>query len=260
LKKDGSSVDGKSFVLNALTCFGISCLSVSKVEVLEGSTEGKHLVITCTLTVNNQEIPTHALIDCSATGIAFMDQDFARHLQIPLHELKEKRQVVVIDGRPSESGDIAHIAKAGMMIQDHKEQLPMFVTKLGHYPIVLGIPWLRLHDVAVRFASNTVTFGSHYCTTHCHDAPVMVQGVTEEPPEPVYTPGGVLEPQIPPQRPFRGNIVMLNGSSFLQTGRKGKLKVFKGSLYDINKAIEAKDLRERPLEEIVLRQLLGVLP
>jgi predicted aspartyl protease len=53
--------------------------------------EGKHLVITCSLTVNNQEIPTHALIDCGATGIAFMDQDFARHHQIPLQELKEKK-------------------------------------------------------------------------------------------------------------------------------------------------------------------------
>jgi hypothetical protein len=54
------------------------------VEVLEGSMEGKHLVITCSLTVNHQEIPMHALIDCGATGIAFMDQDFARHHQIPL--------------------------------------------------------------------------------------------------------------------------------------------------------------------------------
>jgi hypothetical protein len=121
--------------------------------------EGKHLVITCSLTVNNQEIPTYALIDCGATGIAFMDQDFARHHQIPLQELKEKKQVEVIDGRPIESRDITHIAKVGMKIQEHKEQLSMFITKLGHYPIVLGIPWLRLHDVAVRFASNTVTFG-----------------------------------------------------------------------------------------------------
>jgi len=88
LKKDGSSVDSKSFVLNALKCFGISRLSVSKVEVLEGSMEGKYLVITCTLTMNNQEIPTHALIDCGATGIAFSDQDFVCHHQIPLQELQ----------------------------------------------------------------------------------------------------------------------------------------------------------------------------
>ena len=102
--------------------------------------EGKHFVITCTLTVNNQEIPTHPLIDGGATGIAFMDQGFARHHQIPREESKEKQHVEVIDGRLIESGDITHIAKVGMMIQHHKEQLPVIVTKLGHYQIVLGIP------------------------------------------------------------------------------------------------------------------------
>ena len=132
-------VDGTSFALDALKCFGISHLAVSKVEVLEKSMEGKHLVITCTLTVNNQEIPTHALIDCRTTGIAYMDQDFARHHSIPLQELKANKQVKVIDGRPIESGDISHIAKVGMMIEDNNEQLPMFITKLGHYPIVLRI-------------------------------------------------------------------------------------------------------------------------
>ena len=124
-------VDGKSFALNALRCFGILRLSVSKVEVLEGSMEGKHLVMTCTLTMNNQEIPTDALIDCGATGIAFLDQYFARHHHIPRQELKEEIQDEVSDGRTIESGDITHIAKVDMKIQRHGEQLPMFITKLG---------------------------------------------------------------------------------------------------------------------------------
>jgi len=62
----------------------------------------------------------------------------------------------------------------------------MFSMNLGHHPIVLGIPWLRLQNVAVQFATNTDTDGSQYCGTYHHDAPVMVQGETEEPPEPIY--------------------------------------------------------------------------
>jgi hypothetical protein len=112
-KQNGALVDGKSFVLNALKCFGTSRLSVSKVEVLKESMEGKHLVITCSLTVNNQEIPMHALIDCEATGIAFMVQDFAHHHQIPVQELQEKEQVEVINRRPIESGDITHLVTPG---------------------------------------------------------------------------------------------------------------------------------------------------
>jgi len=189
-----------------------------------------------------------------------MDQDFAHHHQIPLQQLKEKKQVEVVDGRPIEFGDITHIAKVGMTIQEHKEQLTMFITKLGHYPIVLGIPWLRLHDVAVRFASNTVIFGSQYSITHCHDISVTVQGVTEEPREPVYQAKDIFEPKIRLLRPFRGNIVMLNGDSFFHTVTKGRLTVCKALLYNIYKAIEAKDLKECPLEEIVPEQYHEFLP
>jgi len=147
-----------------------------------------------------------------------------------------------------------------MQIQEHKEQFPMFITKLGHYPIVLGIPWIRLHDVAVRLASNTVTFGSQYCITHCHDTSVTVRGVTEEPPEPLYQVKEIFEPQIRSLRPFRGNNVMLNGASFFRTVKTGRLTTFKASLYDINKAIEAKDVKERPLEEIIPEQYQEFLP
>jgi hypothetical protein len=82
-------VDRIRFVLNILKCFGILELSFRMVEVLEGSMEGKHLVITWTLTINNQEIPTHPLIDCGATGIAFKDHEFACYHQIPLPQVKQ---------------------------------------------------------------------------------------------------------------------------------------------------------------------------
>jgi hypothetical protein len=89
---------------------------------------------------------------------------------------------------------------------------------------------------------------------------VTVQGVTEEPPEPVYQVKKIFKPKIRPLRPFQGNIVMLNGASFFRTVKKGKLTVFKASLYDINKAIEAKDLKECPLEEVVPKQYHKFLP
>jgi hypothetical protein len=59
----------------------------------------------------------------------------------------------------------------------------MFVTKLGYYPIVLGIPWLKQHDVAIHFASNLMTFGSQYYLAHCNNRAVMVRGTSEQPPE-----------------------------------------------------------------------------
>jgi len=144
------------------------------------------------------------------------------------------------------------------MIQDRKEELPLFVTKVEHYPIVLGITWLRLRDVVVMFASNTVTSGSQYWTKDCHDAPGMVQGVTVELPELVYPPnGGIFEPQIRPQQPFRGKILMLNWFLFFQTLKKGKLKVFKASRYDINKPLKRRILGNDRWRNMFLNSIMS---
>jgi hypothetical protein len=62
-----------------------------------------HLVITCTIIVNENFIRTYALIDCGATGIAFMDESFACRHQVPLEKLSQPRVLEVIDGRPIES-------------------------------------------------------------------------------------------------------------------------------------------------------------
>lgn len=51
-----------------------------------------------------------------------------------------------------ESDHITHLEKVQMMIPDHKNQLPMFTTQVGHYLIVVGTPLLRLHDVTVWFS------------------------------------------------------------------------------------------------------------
>jgi hypothetical protein len=47
---------------------------------------------------------------------------------------------------------------------------------------------------------------------------------------------------------------MLNGASIFRTVKKGRLMVFKALLYDNNKAIQPKDMKESPLEEIVPEQ------
>jgi len=168
--------------------FRLSSMSVGK-----GLMEGKHLVVICKISFGNRTVATHALIDCGATGIAFIDKDFARHHQLPLTPLQYPRSLEVIDGRPISSGNITHVANTHLAILEHQETLPMFVTKLGHYPVVLGIPWLELHDVAIRFSSRTLTFRSEYCTSYCNWAPTVVYAYSHAskiaPEEPVVSAG-----------------------------------------------------------------------
>jgi predicted aspartyl protease len=58
----------------------------------------KYLIMTYTLSLNGKEIPTYTLIDCGATGYAFIDQDFAYHHELPLCPLKTPYALKVIDG------------------------------------------------------------------------------------------------------------------------------------------------------------------
>jgi hypothetical protein len=163
--------------LSVNASFGISQFSIQSAEIKESSMESKHLVVKCSLKIEDKIIDTHALIDCVATGIAFIDKDFVRHHQIQEKELKDPRELEVIDGRPIESGAITTMAKLDLGIRGHQEQLPMFVTKLGHYPIVLGLPWLQLHDVTVKFQKKRIGFESSYCQQHCqHHSSVWVWG------------------------------------------------------------------------------------
>jgi hypothetical protein len=83
---------------------------------------------------------SHVLIDCGITGYAFVDEDYTRCNHLPLYLLKFPRNLTVIDGRHVTSMAITHITYTGLAIQNHQEDILFFVTKLGHYPIVLGIP------------------------------------------------------------------------------------------------------------------------
>ena len=102
--------------------------------------DGEHLVVNCTIDDQGKQIRSHALIDSGATGYAFIDEEFAFSRGLPLYRLKEPRELEVIDGKPIESGKVTAITKVKMIIDKHVEEIPMFVTRLGHYPVVLGIP------------------------------------------------------------------------------------------------------------------------
>jgi hypothetical protein len=118
-------------------------------DIDEGSMDGKHLVVTCSLSDRENKIPTKSPIDCGATGFSFIDENFVRQHNLPMFKLRVPHTLEVIDGRPISSGEITHIVKVGFTIGQHHETLPAFVTTLGHYPLVLGIPWLRHHDVSI---------------------------------------------------------------------------------------------------------------
>ena len=107
------------------------------------------------------------MLDSGATGKGFIDESFAHSNKLTLFELRNRRRLNVVDGRPSSAGDITHVVKLDMDIKGHKEKMLFYVTKLGKYDIILGKPWLTDHNPNVNWSTNLVTFNSDHCRKHC---------------------------------------------------------------------------------------------
>jgi hypothetical protein len=96
-----------------------------------------------------KKIQTYALVDCEEMGYAFIDSDFAGHHEFCRDNLEILWKLDVIDGCSIECGHITYTVHPRLNTNSHKEDLLMFVTKLGHYLVVLRIPWLQCHDPTI---------------------------------------------------------------------------------------------------------------
>ena len=94
-------------------------------DVKQESLDENHIIISTQIQDESSLISTHALIDCGATGFAFIDEEFARDHNFLLFKLKKPRCLEVINGGPTESDLITHMTKLKMTIAGHQEKIPL---------------------------------------------------------------------------------------------------------------------------------------
>ena len=141
------------------------------------------MILPVTLETRELKLPTYAMTDTGAEGLAFVDREWAHEQKLPLTRLRRPFGLNVFDGSETESGRVTHCAHAWMRIQDHYEPIQLFVTQLAHYPVILGLPWLKKHDPTIGFASHTFSFNSDYCRKNCNtpSSPMKVQALHDIP-------------------------------------------------------------------------------
>jgi len=221
-------------------------------EVKECKLEGEHLFVAATLRNGDHSIQTPAMIDTGATDFAFIDENFVRQQKFPRYRLNPPRDLEVIDGRPIESSQITHLTKISCQIQDHTEMLPAFITKLGHFSLVLRIPWLRRHTVITDFVRNSVRF---QCPDHRNPpaAPRVAfqtigvapktTNMAKEMPKGTTTPCPGVAPKPPDvasNLKSKSPVICVISLASLKKliRRKESVQIFAMSLYNINKALE----------------------
>ena len=100
--------------------------------------------------------PTTALIDCGATS-CFIDKQLANQLQVPLRNHEHPLELQVVDGRPIQSGPVTqYTAPMKLTLGKHQEDISLNVTSLPNNPVVLGLPWLEVHNPAIDWPSHRI--------------------------------------------------------------------------------------------------------
>jgi hypothetical protein len=74
--------------------------------------------------------------------------------------------IEVIDGRTITSGAITHeTTPLELYIGKHMEKIVLNIIFTVHHPIILGLPWLELHNPIIDWRFRTLTFSAQRCTS-----------------------------------------------------------------------------------------------
>ncbi|KAK9395825.1 PEG10: Retrotransposon-derived protein PEG10 [Crotalus adamanteus] len=95
-----------------------------------------------------------------------MDLAFAPQWSIPQQQLLPPVLVEMIDGQPlCSSSVVAATRPLYMRIGPHVEEAMFYVATVSHFPVVLGLEWLRAHDLHIICSSGAVQFPGKKCAT-----------------------------------------------------------------------------------------------
>lgn len=171
----------------------------------------------------DQLISVSTLVDTGASGKAFIDRTFAQNNNLTLVALSHPRPIKVFDGTESISGYATHVAHFALTLgpDGHSENIMAFVTQTSGQSLVLGLPWLKLHNPNVDWDQGSLTFASNRCRTCCG----VPQGTTV-----------TREPETLSSRSL--DIAEVGFTSFSLLARKKENVVFSVTMKDIEEALK----------------------
>jgi len=113
------------------------------------------------LNIGIEKINTHegiavkALLDSGAIGM-FMDKRTAAKHGFMLKELEKPIMVRNVDGTDNSGGAIIHQVEANVYYKGHVERMRMDVCNLGKTEVILGMPWLQVHNPEINWETGEV--------------------------------------------------------------------------------------------------------
>ena len=131
------------------------------------STKNSHECLIIPIFINNHK--TNALVDGAASS-CFIDKDFAHQLNFPLRRKVKPEEVRVIDGRFLDPilFETVHLQMSFANL-DHSEFMTFNVIYSPHFPVILGLSWLKLHNPVIDWSNMSLKFMKNKVATHLHN-------------------------------------------------------------------------------------------
>jgi len=90
------------------------------------------------------------------------------------------RRILTVDGSEVTGRPVTHNAQVHLTINHHEEDIQLHCITIGNAPIILGLPWLKLHDPVIGWKNHTVKFHSDHCAEKCLPSSPRANTVPEE--------------------------------------------------------------------------------
>ena len=182
-------------------------------------------LLKATLSWQNRSLPLSALVDSGADE-SFLDRRVARQLGVDLIPLDVPMEVSALNGLHLDRIEHKTAPMSLLLSGNHQEKISFHLIDSPQTPVVLGHPWLRLHNPSLEWVSGRITAWSTHCLLNClrsASAPTAVSPPTvPESPDLTLVPldyhdlGSVFSKQhalsLPPHRPYDCAIDLLPGS------------------------------------------------
>jgi len=84
-----------------------------------------------------------------------------------MHQKTTPRRVLTVDRTEVTGGPVTHDTQIHLTFDQPEEDIRLHCITIGNAPIILGLPWLKLHDPVIGWKNHTVQFHSDHCADSC---------------------------------------------------------------------------------------------
>ena len=148
-------------------------------QTTSGPNPTTRIILPASLQWSRELLHLHMFVDSGADD-SFIDSSIVEKSQIPLEILYAPKTVNALDGR--HLATVTHCTTPLSLIisGNHWQHLQLYVISSPSSPVVLGLPWLRLHNPRIDWCSSAISSWSAFCHSLC----LRSAATTVKPPPP----------------------------------------------------------------------------